>query len=357
MTSSAADKTYTLSDFDYELPSELIARYPLPDRDASRMLVLDRAAGAFSHQAFADLPGLISPGDLLVLNNAKVMPSRLHGTREGHQGKVELFLMHPENSDRTLWHVLMRPARRLKPGTVVVFSDLRVKAEIVEQREEGRGLVQLTWDGSLSFDEALDAVGSIPIPPYLQRDPEKIDEERYQTVFAKVPGAQAAPTAGLHFTPHVLNQLQSKGVRILEVTLHVSAGTFRPVLSETVAEHRMDPEYYTIPEAVAEAISDTRQQGNRVIAVGTTVAKTLETSAFYNQGQVVAESRWSELFITPGFSFQAVDALLTNFHLPKSTLMMLVSAFANRELIMQAYQAAVAEKYRFYSYGDCMLIQ
>jgi S-adenosylmethionine:tRNA ribosyltransferase-isomerase len=348
--------TYTLSDFDYDLPPDRVAKYPLPERDQSKMLHLDRATGSLTHLQFPDLLTLLAPGDLLVLNNARVIPARLTGTREGHTGKVELFLLTPESEDNRLWQVLMRPSKRLRPGTTVRFDDSPLTATILERLEEGRGRVELHWPSEESFETVLAHTGQMPIPPYLERAAEAVDTERYQTVFASVSGAQAAPTAGLHFTPTVLAQLKAQGVQIAEVTLNVSAGTFRPVLSELIEDHRMDPEFYTLSADTVTAIRKAKDRGSRVVAVGTTVAKTLETAIRRNPHGLQAKSAWSDLFITPGFDFQVVDALLTNFHLPKSTLLMLVSAFAHRDQILAAYTEAINAEYRFYSYGDCMFI-
>jgi len=334
-----------LSEFDYNLPPELIAKYPLSERDASRMLVLDRKTGTMRHQKFRDLHQFLNPDDLLVLNNVKVMPARLIGHREGHTGKVEIFLLHPLNTDRSEWQVLMRPAKRLKPQSKVQIGELEVV--ILSQGEAGQGTVHLNWPSDLSLEELLEKLGQIPLPPYLAREADASDKSRYQTVFAKVSGAQAAPTAGLHFTPEVLKNLNTA-----EITLHVSAGTFRPVLTEDIDQHRMDPEYYEVSEDAAQQI----EKANKLLCVGTTSLKTLETVALKHHGKIVAESGWSDLFIRPGFQFQVADMLLTNFHLPKSTLLMLVCAFASRNQIMSAYQAAISEQYRFYSYGDCMLI-
>lgn len=349
--------TYTLEDFDYPLPHALIAKYPLAQRDQSRMLVLNRESGELAHHGFAELVNWIEPGDLVVFNNAKVIPARLLGHRQGHTGKVEVFLLHPQNEAKTRWQVLMRPSRKLPVGTVVTFDTSPLEVHIQDRGENGLGVVDLIWPEGIMLEEILDQTGVLPIPPYMERETEAIDTERYQTVYAKVAGAQAAPTAGLHFTEDILESLRAKGANLAEVTLHVSAGTFRPVQTPTIGEHKMDAEYYTVSPETAEAIQATKAAGKRVIAVGTTVTKTLETSAFRNQGQVTAESAWSELFITPGFQFQVIDSLLTNFHLPKSTLLMLVSAFAGRDPIMHAYETAVENQYRFYSYGDCMLIQ
>ncbi len=348
---------YTLSDFDYELPPGRIAKYPLPNRDDSRMMVLDRAGQGIGHHFFKQLPDFLNAGDLMVINNARVLPARLLGRREGHTGQVEIFLMHPRNADKTEWDVLMKPARKLRPGTRICFERSGLVAEIIDRLEMGHGIVRLHWPQNMTFEAILEQTGTLPIPPYLERETEAIDTERYQTVFAKHAGAQAAPTAGLHFTPAVFEALKAKGIGIAEITLNVSAGTFRPVLDEAIDSHQMDAEFYTIPDEAAQQITETQARGGRIIAIGTTVAKTLETAYRLNGRQIKPGSAWSRLFIRPGFEFKTVDMLLTNFHLPKSTLMMLVSAFADRDLIMAAYDQAVAGEYRFYSYGDCMLIQ
>ncbi|MCA9840956.1 MAG: tRNA preQ1(34) S-adenosylmethionine ribosyltransferase-isomerase QueA [Cyanobacteria bacterium HKST-UBA03] len=355
-----------LAAYDYVLPDDLVARYPLEARDASRMLCMGRMSGGLDDRQFAELPNMLAPGDLLVLNNAKVMPARLLGRKAGHTGQVELFLLRPvaphEATDQARhWHVLMRPARRLHEGSQVVFDGSALVATITKKAEQGQGEVLFEWPGEgtsedTSLMQQVEAVGQLPIPPYFNRSPEAIDTERYQTVFASVDGAQAAPTAGLHFTDAIFSQLRDRGVQTAEVTLMVGAGTFRPVLEDDVRRHRMDPEYYGLDQTVVDRIAQTKAAGGRVIAVGTTVLKTLESSAFYNQGCLTAEGRWSDLFIRPPFDFHVVDGLLTNFHLPRSTLLMLVSAFASRDHILQAYAHAVQQRYRFYSYGDCMII-
>ncbi len=346
-----------LQEFDYELPPERIAKYPLAERDQAKMMLINRQAKAIDDRRFYELPDILEPGDLVVVNNAKVIPARLDGRRKGFTGHVELFLMYPQNAERTQWQVLMRPARRLKPGTEVEFGDTDLKAVIVERYEDGRGLVELSWPSQQTFEEMLSTIGKMPIPPYLERPAEALDNERYQTVFARVEGAQAAPTAGLHFTDAIFTRLKAKGIGLAEITLHVSAGTFRPVLHDEIHKHQMDPEYYEVGEEAAQAIQATKAAGKRIVAIGTTVAKTLETVAQKHHGQIVASSDWSNLYITPGFQFQAINMMLTNFHLPKSTLLMMICAFADHELIMRAYNHAVATDYRFYSYGDCMLIQ
>ena len=345
-----------LDDYDYPLPEKLIARYPLPQRDQSRMLVLHRQTGEIEHRQFSDLPGYLQPGDLIALNNTRVLPARFFGNRRGLTGRVEILMLHPSGEDANVWSALMRPARKLKPGTVVELPNTQATLKVLSVGE--RGCCQVWVDPAEHGDvpTLMEKIGLMPIPPYLRRAAEESDKERYQTVFSKVPGAQAAPTAGLHFTPGILDRLSQNGVQRAEVTLSVSAGTFRTVEDEDIRKHQMDPEFYTVPEEAAQAVFRAKNNGNRVLAVGTTVAKTLETVAWKHQGTIKAESDWSRLFIYPGFRFQVVDALLTNFHLPKSTLLMLISAFAGRESIAKAYQAALEQEYRFFSYGDCMLI-
>lgn len=346
-----------VDDYDYPLPEALIARYPLPRRDDARMLVLDRATGEIRHQAFRDLPQFMQAGDVIGLNNTKVLPARFYGNRRGFTGRVETLLLHPEpEGEGLIWTALMKPARKLKPGTIVELPNTSATLEVLSVGERGccRLLVHPAEHGDMAT--FMSQVGLMPIPPYLRRDAEESDKDRYQTVFAKVPGAQAAPTASLHFTPEVLAELAKQGVQQAEVTLSVSAGTFRTVEDDDIRDHTMDPEAYTVPVEAAQTVQQAKAQGGRILAVGTTVAKTLETAAHEYQGQVISCSGWSNLFIYPGFQFQVVDRLLTNFHLPKSTLLMLISAFAGRDNIARAYQAALDEQYRFYSYGDCMLI-
>ena len=354
----ATPQDITLEDFNYPLPESLIAKYPLEQRDASKMMVVNRKTGTIEHTYFKALQKYLNPGDLIVLNNAKVSPVRLIGKRAGFTGEVEIFLLHPQNASQTEWLALIRPAKKLKEGTHVIFENSDLSVQIVERQENGKARVSLNWPEHLSFNEMLEQVGHIPLPSYLSRNEEILDKHRYQTVFAKTPGAQAAPTAGLHFTEDTLNQLKSKGIDSVEITLYVSAGTFRPVTHSNPLEHKMDPEAYEMNAMVAEKIMQTKRAGHKVIAIGTTVVKTLETIAYKNNGQLKADTGWSELFIAPPFNFKIVDALLTNFHLPKSTLLMLVSAFANNNItfIQKAYQEAIEQQYRFYSYGDCMLI-
>jgi S-adenosylmethionine:tRNA ribosyltransferase-isomerase len=324
-------------DFDYELPEERIAQEPAP-RGESRLLVLD-AEGQERHRQVRDLPTLLRPGDLLVLNDTRVIPARLYGRRG--EGKMEVLLVE-KLGDRE-WEALVRPGRRARPGTEIVFEDL--SAEVVDKREDRYRL-----RFSEPVEPHLDRLGHIPLPPYIHRPDEAADRDRYQTVFARTPGAIAAPTAGLHFSEKLLEEIAAAGIAIARVTLHVGIGTFKPVSAERVEDHRMDRERYEVSEETAEAIRRTRESGGRIVAVGTTVVRTLESSAG------MAGSGSTELFITPGFRFRVVDVLLTNFHLPRSTLLMLVSALAGRERVLAAYEEAIREGYRFYSYGDAMLV-
>ncbi|MGE0200459.1 MAG: tRNA preQ1(34) S-adenosylmethionine ribosyltransferase-isomerase QueA [Candidatus Melainabacteria bacterium] len=358
-----------LAHYDYPLPEDLIASYPLAERDASRMLVLNRATGALDNRQFAELPGYLQPGDCLVLNNTRVLPARFIGNRRGFEGTVEVLLLNPttettpadppeaDTGAGELWTAMMRPIKKLKGGTIIEIPGTTAYFVAMPHQEGGRGRVRVCLNGA--FETTADlmlACGQMPIPPYLGRLAEESDKTTYQTVFSRVPGAQAAPTAGLHFTPAVLEAIRARGVQVAEVTLSVSSGTFRSVSVENVAEHRMDPEWYTVSAEAAGTIEAVRAAGGRVVAVGTTVAKTLETVAGKFGGRLQADSAASELFIYPGYRFAVVDALLTNFHLPNTTLLMLVSAFASREQIGAAYAAALSERYRFFSYGDCMLI-
>ena len=319
------------------------------------MLVLHRNTGLIEHRLFTDLPQYLSAGDLLALNNTKVLPARFFGNRKGLTGRVEILMLHPSNEEN-VWSALMRPARKLKPGTIVELPNTQATMEVLAVGERGCCQVLIHPAEHGDMPTLMEKVGLMPIPPYLRRNADESDKERYQTVFAKVPGAQSAPTASLHFTPKILKQLSQQGIPQTEVTLSVSSGTFRTVEDEDIRNHQMDAEFYTVPTEAAEVVQATKQKQGRILAVGTTVAKTLETSAFKHNGQVTAESDWSQLFIYPGFQFQVVDRLLTNFHLPKSTLLMLISAFAGRENIAKAYEQALQEQYRFFSYGDCMLI-
>ena len=342
-----------ISDFDYELPEELIAQHPLERRDASRMLVLDRARGVWSDSRFALLPSFIRAGDVLVINNTRVFPARLVGARAGTGGRVELFLV--REIEPRGWETLARPARRLQKGARVTFGDGRLRAEVAEVLDDGRRLVHFTCDGS--FETILDELGQTPLPPYIKREGESMedDRERYQTVYARARGAIAAPTAGLHFTPRVMDEIRARGASVAEITLHVGYGTFEPVRVEDLSQHTVAPEHSEISIEAANAINEARACGGRIIAIGTTTTRALE-SAVDEEGRVSAGARQAQLTITPGYRFRVVDALLTNFHLPRSSLLVLVSTFAGRDLILAAYRHAVSTRYRFYSYGDCMLI-
>lgn len=335
------------SDFDYELPPDRIAQHPAP-RGESRLLVLDRE-GPDRHRHVRDLPELLRAGDLLVLNNTKVIPARLFGRRPGG-GQIEILLT-ARAGDRD-WDALVKPGKRAKIGSVITLEET-LTAEVLEKEETGRHRLRF----SEPIEPHLERLGHMPLPPYIQRADQAEDRDRYQTVWAKTPGAIAAPTAGLHFTQEILDRLTAAGVQTAEVTLHVGLGTFKPVTAEKVEDHRMDTERWEVPEGTAEAIRRTREAGGRVVAIGTTVVRTLESAALTGGGEIRAGSGATELFITPGFRFQVVDVLLTNFHLPKSTLLMLVSAFAGRERVMDGYAEAVREGYRFYSYGDAMLVE
>ncbi len=340
------------SDFDYELPPELIAQVPLAERDASRLLVLDRADGSLRHRTFRDLPEVLAPGDLVVVNRSRVFPARLLGTRRGG-GRAEVLLLRPLPDPRE-WEALLRPARRLTPGDQVeIAPDFRVTILSGAFGPEGRRRVRL--ESEADPWSALERLGHVPLPPYIARADGDEDKERYQTVFARERGSVAAPTAGLHFTPELLRRLAERGVERAEIVLHVGPGTFRPVKAESVEEHRVDPERYELPSETATAIERTRARGGRVVAVGTTTVRTLE-SAVDTAGAVRAGSGETDRVIVPGSRFAAVDALVTNFHLPRSSLLLLVSAFAGRERILDAYEEAKRERYRFYSYGDAMLI-
>lgn len=358
-----------LAEFDYHLPPELIAQRPLEERDASRMLLVERVAGTITDRAFRDLPRILRPGDLLVFNNTKVFPARLLGLRRGvgaqpispqnpaareHlRGEVELMLTRHLTGDE--WEGLVHPGRKIRNGEVLLFGDDELEAEVTGRG--GFGLRRVRFHAREgSVDAAIDRLGHVPLPPYIRRPDEDADRTTYQTVYAKSRGAVAAPTAGLHFTQRVLDELRARGVGSCEITLHVGLGTFQPVRSEVVEEHKMEGERFEISDAAAAAINRARAEGRRIVAIGTTSVRTLEFVALENGCKIVAGKGEANLFIIPGFKFQVVGGLLTNFHLPKSTLLMLVSAFAGRDLTRRAYEHAVSERYRFYSYGDCMLI-
>ncbi|HEY2865449.1 MAG TPA: tRNA preQ1(34) S-adenosylmethionine ribosyltransferase-isomerase QueA [Pyrinomonadaceae bacterium] len=341
-----------LSDYDYDLPDELIAQEPLADRNASRMLTVDRSSGALEHRRFSELPTFLRHGDVLVLNNTKVFPARLLGRSETG-AQVEVFLVCEIKND--VWEALARPARRLPKGKRIVFSD-DLSAEVIERRPDGSVIVRFEHTGS--FADVLDRVGRTPLPPYIKRDEGRgpdDDRVRYQTVFAKHRGSIAAPTAGLHFTPDVIEAIKNNGVEVVEMTLHVGYGTFEPVRVDDLKEHRVSPEIYEIDTETADRLKAARSDGRRIIAVGTTTTRALETT-ITRDGKFTAGRFAADLTIVPGYKFKAVDALLTNFHLPKSSLLVLVSTFTGHELIMKAYEHAVADRYRFYSYGDCMFI-
>ena len=336
------------SDFHFELPHELIAQTPLADRSASRLLVVDRRTGAAAHNNFRDLPDFLQAGDCLVINDTRVLPARLIGRREGKTAKVELLLLKRITADT--WETLVKPGRKARESDVLTFGDGLLRAEILEVMESGNRRVRFTFDGV--FEEILDRLGEMPLPPYIT---EKLaDRERYQTVYAAHDGSAAAPTAGLHFTPALLAAVEAKGVCIARITLHVGLGTFRPVKVEDVENHEMHSEYYEISQEAADAINTARASGGRVIAVGTTSCRTLESNAGAD-GVLHAGSGWTDIFIYPGYAFKIVDGLVTNFHLPESTLIMLVSAFCGRENTLAAYAEAVRERYRFFSFGDASL--
>ena len=337
------------SDFNFDLPERLIAQHPLEQRDASRLLVLDRADGSVTHRHFRDLLEYVQPGDCMVFNNSRVIPARLMGHAVGKTTPIEVLLLTDKGDG--LWECLTRPGRKTREGVELVFGDGLLTATVESVQPDGNRLIRFHYDGI--FLEILDQLGTMPLPPYIK---EKLDDpERYQTVYSKTPGSAAAPTAGLHFTPELLESLREKGVKLAFVTLHVGLGTFRPVKEDEITDHVMHSEYYIMDEETAEQINSTRQNGGKIWAVGTTACRTLETIADEN-GTVQPQSGWTDIFIYPGYRFKVVDHLVTNFHLPESTLMMLISAFATREMIMEAYRQAIEEEYRFFSFGDSMLI-
>lgn len=337
------------SDFYFDLPERLIAQHPLEQRDASRLLVLDRANGSVTHRHFRDMLEYVQPGDCMVFNNSRVIPARLMGHAVGKTTPIEVLLLTDKGDG--LWECLTRPGRKTREGVELVFGDGLLTATVESVQPDGNRLIRFHYDGI--FLEILDQLGTMPLPPYIK---EKLDDpERYQTVYSKTPGSAAAPTAGLHFTPELLENLREKGVKLAFVTLHVGLGTFRPVKEEEITDHVMHSEYYIMDEQTAEQINSTRKNGGKVWAVGTTACRTLETIAD-EDGHVQPQSGWTDIFIYPGYRFKTVDHLITNFHLPESTLMMLISAFATRETIMEAYRQAIEEEYRFFSFGDSMMI-
>ncbi len=352
-----------VKDFYYELPEELIAQDPLEDRSGSRLLVLHKETGELEHKGFRHIVDYLNPGDCLVLNNTRVIPARLYGERERTQARIEILLLKRREND--IWETLVKPGKKAKPGTRIIFGGGLLTGEVLEIAEEGNRLIQFTYDGI--FEELLDRLGQMPLPPYITHPLQ--DKNRYQTVYAREEGSAAAPTAGLHFTPELLEEIRRKGISIAEITLHVGLGTFRPVKAKQVQDHHMHSEFYQIDETAAGIINETKSRGGRIICVGTTSCRTIESAAKSLQAKkqqeggapsegvtVQAGSGWTDIFIYPGYQFQVLDGLITNFHLPESTLVMLVSALAGREQVMKAYETAVQEKYRFFSFGDAMLI-
>ena len=341
--------TLKIKDFYFALPKELIAQDPLEDRASSRLLVLDKDTGAGSHHVFREVADYLRPGDCLVLNDTKVIPARLLGQREGTGAHVEVLLLKRLESD--VWEALVRPGKKCRPGTGLTFRDGLLKAQVLETGEEGSRLIRFFYEGI--FEEVLDRLGEMPLPPYITHKLE--DKNRYQTVYAKYEGSAAAPTAGLHFTQELLEQIREKGVEIVSVTLHVGLGTFRPVKEENVLDHHMHSEHYQVSLEAAEKINRAREAGGRIICVGTTSCRTLESAAD-EEGKVRPGSGDTDIFIYPGYRFKVLDALITNFHLPESTLVMLVSALSGREQVLEAYEEAVRERYRFFSFGDAMIV-
>lgn len=342
---------YKTDDFDFELPDKLIAQVPLKDRSSSKLMLLDHETNTIKDTTFLDIIDELKPNDALVMNNTRVLPARLYGTKIQTGANLEVLLL--KNTEGDKWETLMKPAKKAKNGTLISFGDGRLKAEVIEELDAGGRILDFTYDGI--FLENLEALGEMPLPPYIT---EKLDEsERYQTVYAKENGSAAAPTAGLHFTKEVLEKLEEKGVKLAYLTLHVGLGTFRPVNVDSLDDHKMHSEYYQLTQESADILNETKANGGRVVAVGTTSIRTLETIAQKFDGHLEADSGWTDIFISPGYTFKFVDAFLTNFHLPKSTLIMLVSAFAGRDFVMEAYRHAVEEQYRFFSFGDAMFVK
>lgn len=342
---------YKTDDFDFELPDKLIAQVPLKDRSSSKLMLLDHETKTIKDTTFLDIIDELKPNDALVMNNTRVLPARLYGTKIQTGANLEVLLL--KNTEGDKWETLMKPAKKAKNGTLISFGDGRLKAEVIEELDAGGRILDFTYEGI--FLENLEALGEMPLPPYIT---EKLDEsERYQTVYAKENGSAAAPTAGLHFTKEVLEKLEEKGVKLAYLTLHVGLGTFRPVNVDSLDDHKMHSEYYQLTQESADILNETKANGGRVVAVGTTSIRTLETIAQKFDGHLEADSGWTDIFISPGYTFKFVDAFLTNFHLPKSTLIMLVSAFAGRDFVMEAYRHAVEEQYRFFSFGDAMFVK
>ncbi len=337
------------SDFNFDLPEELIAQTPLKDRSSSRLMVLDKKTGKVEHKVFKDIVNMISAGDCIVINETKVLPARLIGARKDTGSRVEILLLKRNENDT--WETIVYPGKKARPGHIIEFGEGLLEAEIIQVLEDGNRIVKFNYEGI--FEELLDKLGEMPLPPYIHEKLE--DKNRYQTVYAKNEGSAAAPTAGLHFTPELMKQLEDKGVNIARLTLHVGLGTFRPVKADDINDHKMHSEFYMIDKENADIINKTRKNGGKIITVGTTSTRTLESIADEN-GHIKACSGWTDIFIYPGYKFKIVDNLITNFHLPESTLIMLVSALAGRENVLNAYKCAVEEKYRFFSFGDAMFI-
>lgn len=336
-------------DFFYELPEELIAQEPLKDRSTSRLMLLDKTSGEVTHKHFYDIVDYLKAGDCLILNDTKVLPARLYGQKEGSGGAIEFLLLHKQTLDQ--WEVILKPGRKAKIGARFVFGNGELVAEVIDIVNDGNRVVKFFYEGV--FEEVLDRLGEMPLPHYIHKKLE--DKDRYQTVYAKNPGSAAAPTAGLHFTPELLKKIEGKGVRIGYLTLHVGLGTFRPVKADDILEHKMHSEFYILPQDTAQLVNKTKKEGGRVVSVGTTATRVLETAGMEG-GPLHEMTGWTDIFIYPGKEFHVIDGLITNFHLPESTLIMLVSALAGREPVLHAYEEAVREKYRFFSFGDAMMI-
>lgn len=345
-----SEKHLTTEDFDYDLPQELIAQTPLKERDKSRLLVLDSKTGKYQDDYFYNVINRLNPGDALVMNDSRVMPARLYGVKPETGGHVEVLLLN--NTDGDNWETLVKPAKRAKVGTEISFGDGKLTATVTEELEHGGRMIEFHYDGI--FMEILDKLGEMPLPPYIK---EKLDDpEMYQTVYSREIGSAAAPTAGLHFTRELLKKIEDKGVKLVYLTLHVGLGTFRPVSEENIEDHKMHSEFYRLTEDAAKTLNEVKANGGRIVATGTTSIRTLETIGTKFNGEIRADSGWTDIFIKPGYKWQVVDAFITNFHLPKSTLVMLVASFTGRENILNAYRHAVSEKYRFFSFGDAMFI-
>lgn len=341
----------TTEDFDFELPEELIAQTPLGDRSSSRLLVVDRETGKFEDKHFYNIIDELAPGDALVMNDTRVLPARIYGEKQETGAHLEILLLN--NIEGDTWETLIKPAKRAKVGTKITFGDGRLEAVVEEELDHGGRIIRFQYKGI--FLEILESLGEMPLPPYIKERLE--DPDRYQTVYAKENGSAAAPTAGLHFTPELLEQIAAKGVKLVYLTLHVGLGTFRPVSVDNIADHEMHSEFYRLTEEAAAQLNEVRANGGKIVAVGTTSIRTLETIGTKFDGQIKADSGWTSIFITPGYQFKIVEAFSTNFHLPKSTLVMLVSAFAGRDLTLSAYQHAIDERYRFFSFGDAMFLK